>query len=213
MDTELLINKLVKEGARQPLPHPFQQALFWLGGTIAYLTVLSGYSGLRSEIMDRLGDPIYALELALLIGMALSATLAALCLSRPDSYQKPVVKYVPFVFLALWVLAALAVADGLSWDTILHTMTLGQFDCVWHILLFSVPPAAAIFMIVRKGATIQTAWAGSMATLAVTSFAYLCMRLIEQNDNPAHLVVWHALPIVLLCVLGMLAGMYLLRWR
>ena len=213
MNMDRFINRLVAEGAQKPLPHPFKQALFWLGGTIAYLTVLSVYGGFRTDIIIRIGDPYYVLELALLFGVAASASFAALCLSRPDAYQMPFIKYGSFGFLALWAVAAAAGAEGLSWDNVLHAMTLGQFDCVWHITLFSVPPAIAIFMIVCRGATIQCCWAGSMATVAVTSFAYLCMRLVEQNDNPAHLVVWHALPIVLMCVLGMLAGMYLLRWR
>lgn len=213
MDTNSLIDKLVKEGAQKPLPNPFMQALIWMGGTIAYLSALSFYFGLRSDMAEKLGDVIYLLEIALLFLMAVSASIAALCLSRPDSYQMPFIKYVPFGFLIVWAFTAFAASDGLSLDNMFHAMTLGQFDCPKDIALFSLPPALAIFMVVRKGATIQCCWAGSMATLAVTAFAYLCMRLIEQNDNPAHLIVWHALPIMLMCALGMMAGKFLLRWR
>lgn len=213
MNIDQLINRLAAEGAQKPLPHPIKQAAFWLFGTVVYLVMLSSYSGLRSDVNNRLDDPVYALELALLSGVAVSASFAALCLSRPDSYQMPYLKYVSFGFLAGWALAAFTGSESFDWNQIFDAMTLGQIDCVWHITLFSLPPAIAIFMIARRGATIQWCWAGGMATLAVTAFAYLCMRLIEQTDNPAHLIVWHAMPILSLCVLGMMAGMFLLRWR
>jgi len=41
----------------------------------------------------------------------------------------------------------------------------------------------------------------------------MLMRLIEQNDNPAHLIVWHALPIMLMCMAGMMIGKFALKWR
>ncbi|PJB73582.1 MAG: hypothetical protein CO093_00365 [Alphaproteobacteria bacterium CG_4_9_14_3_um_filter_47_13] len=144
MNTEQLIDKLVAEGAQKPLPHPMKQAMFWLAGTMVWLAALSGYNGFRADMADKLADPFYVAELA---------------------------------------------------------------------LLFGTPPGIAMFLIVRKGAPIQCCWAGSMATWSVTAFGYLCMRLIEQNDNPAHLIVWHALPIVLMCVAGMMMGKYALRWR
>lgn len=214
MNTDQLIDKLVAEGAQKPLPHPMKQAMFWLAGTLVWLAALSGYNGFRADFAEKLADPFYGLELILLFGMAFSAALAALCLSRPDGHQMPWIKYVPFGFIVPWAVAAFAGASGeISFASICHSMTLGQFDCPWHILLFSAPPGIAMFLIVRRGAPIQCCWAGSMATWSVTAFGYLCMRLIEQNDNPPHLIVWHALPIVLMCIIGMMAGKYALRWR
>lgn len=50
-----------------------------------------------------------------------------------------------------------------------------------------------------------------MATLSVTALGYMRMRLIEQNDNPAYLIVWHALPIMLMCAAGMIIGKFALN--
>jgi len=213
MDTDKLIQKMVGEGAQKPLPHPVKQTLMWLAGTLVYLGVLGAYNGLRADIADKFSQGSYIAEIALLSVMAVSAALAEFYLSRPDAHQKPWTQYVPFGFLAIWVIAAFGGAGDISWGTLFHSMTLGQFDCPWHIALFSVPPGIAIFLIVRRGATIQCCWAGSMATLSVTAFGYMLMRLIEQNDNTAHLIVWHALPIVLMCGIGMMAGKFALKWR
>ncbi len=214
MDTDQLIDQLASEGPQKPLPRPMKQVLFWLAGTFVWLGATAWYSGFRSDLLGKLVDPLYITELGLLFGMAFSSAIAALCLSRPDGYQKPWVKYIPFAFILPWAAAAFSGATGdITFTSICHSMTLGQFDCPWHILLFSAPPGVVMFLIIKRGAPIQCYWAGSMATWSVTSFGYLCMRLVEQNDNPAHLIVWHALPIVLICMMGMMLGKILLRWR
>jgi len=214
MDTDQLIQKMISEGTKKPLPHPMRQTMLWLIGTLLYLSILGVHNGLRADIDVKLYDPFYLCEIVFLFGIGISSALAAFCLSRPDAHQKPWIKYVAFALILPWIISAFAGASGeITLANLFHSMTLGQFDCPWHIALFSVPPGIAIFLIVRMGATIQCCWAGSMATLSVTAFGYMLMRLIEQNDNPAHLIVWHALPIMLMCMAGMMIGKFALKWR
>jgi hypothetical protein len=213
MNTDRLIDTLVAEGAKRPLPHPFKQTLLLLGGTMVWLVTLSVFHGFRFDIWDKFSDHLYVLELGFLFLMTMSSCLAALCLSRPDGQQMPWIRFVPFGFLVLWTGVAFTGASDISWTSIFHTVTLCQFSCAWHILIFSVPPSIAMFLTIRKGAPIQCCWAGSMATLSVTALGYLWLRLVELNDNPLHLIVWHVLPIMVICLVGMMAGKYILRWR
>lgn len=213
MDTNQLIDALVIEGAQRPLPSPMKQALVWLAGALLYVTALTAFNGVRSDIADKLDSPIFMLELVLLFATASSAALAALYLSRPDGHQMPWLRYVPIGFAALWAATAFAGAPEVSLVDILQSLTAGQFDCPWNILMLSAPPGVVIFFIIHKGATIRCCWAGGMAALGATSLGYLWMRVIEQNDGMAHLIVWHALPILLMCIVGMMAGQMVLRWR
>ena len=213
MNTDQLIDKLVAEGAHKPLPHPMLQALFWLTGTLVYLAALSGYNGFRADIAEKFAETLYFAEVTLLSLTAMSAALAALYLSRPDCRQMPWIKYVPFGFLVFWAAVAFTESEMLNVTNIFYTVTLCEFDCLWYIFLFSTPPGIALFLVIRAGAPVQCYWAGTMATLSVTAFGYLCMRFVEMNDNPAHLLVWHALPVMMMCIAGMIAGKYALRWR
>lgn len=212
MNTDQLIDKLVAEGAQKPLPHPIKQVLFWLMGTLIYLAAFCLFVGFRDDIAAKFAEPLYIIELVFMSLAALSAAWAAVCLSRPDCCQMPWIKYIPFVFLVLWAAVAFLGFKNLSGSEIVHMAALRQFDCPWHILLFSLPPGIALFLLIRIGAPIQLCWAGIMAALSVTAFAYVCMRLVEMNDNPAHLLVWHALPVMIISIVGMLAGKYTLRW-
>ena len=213
MDTEQLIQSMLDEGPRKPLPHPMKQTMYWLVGTLVYLGLFTGYMGFRGDIAVKLSQPTYLIELVLLFGLGVSSALAAFCLSRPDGHQMPWLKFVPLGFVLAWAVTAFSgPAAATNMADLFHSMTLGRFDCVWHILLFSALPGIALFVIARKGSTIQCCWAGTMATLSATSFGYLVMRLLEQNDNPAHLIIWHALPIMLMCLVGMLLGKFALKW-
>jgi len=214
MDTEQLIQNMIDDGPRKPLPHPMKQTMFWVIGTVLFLATLSGYLGLRGDIAEKFSEPSYFIEILSLFGLGVSSALAAFCLSRPDGHQMPWLKFVPFGFVVAWAIAAFSGSTAeINMVGLFHAMTLGRFDCIWHILLFSLLPGLALFLIVRKGATIQCCWAGTMATLSATSFGYSLMRFLEQNDNPAHLIVWHALPIVLICMVGMVIGKFALKWR
>lgn len=210
---DALVADMVAEGAKKPLPHPFKQLALWLIVVAAYSIPVFAYSGFRADIAQKLTEPVYILELALLFLITFSATFAALCLSRPDCHQMPRIRYIPFGLLFFWAITAFAGASDISWTNICSTVSLGQVDCLWHILLFSALPVIAMFLVIRKGAPTECCWAGTTATWSVTSLAYLYMRLVEMTDNPLHLIVWHALPIVMMCMVGMIAGKYALRWR
>jgi len=214
METKKLIQKMVGEGAQKPLPHPMCQTAYWLIGILIYLGILGGYHGLRADIGEKLYGLFYVSEIILLMGIGIFSALAAFCLSRPDAHQKPWIKYVPFMLIVPWAIIAFIGSVGdLSFTNLSYAMSLSRFDCLSHIALFSIPPGIGIFLIVRMGAPIQCCSAGTMATLSVTAFGYMLMRLIEQNDNPAHLIVWHALPTMLMCVAGMMIGKVALKWR
>lgn len=213
MNTSELIRRFVDEGAGRPLLHPMMQSLLWIAGILLYLFVFLMVDGFRPGIFEKLTSTGFVLELILLLLIGISATLSAFCLSRPDDFQMPWIKYSPFPLLFIWVVVAFATqADSIGIGYLWYSLSLDQFDCPIHILLFSTLPGIALFFLVRMGAAIRYYWAGGMTTLSVTAFAYLFMRLVENNDNPAHLLVWHALPIFLMCLIGMVAGRKALRW-
>jgi hypothetical protein len=214
METQKLISQFVDEGAARPLKHPLYQALLWMTGLILYLIVFMFFDGFRPNLMEKLQDLGFIIELLVLCLLGGSASFAAFCLSRPDSFQMSWVNYLPIPLVFIWMLTAfIGAGDEIAIRNLLHSITLGQFDCPWHILFFSSVPGIVMFVLIRMGASIRYYWAGFMATLSVTSLAYLFMRFVEDNDNPAHLIVWHALPIFLMCLVGMYAGRYALKWR
>ncbi len=213
MNTEDIIHQITDEGASRPLLHPAQQSILWLIGINVYLLIFLFFDGFRPDVMDKLNSSAFLIELFMLFIIGMSATFAAFCLSRPDDFQMPWIKYLPFPLLLIFaVYVFFSAGEHLQINNLINSVALVEIHCPIHILGFSLVPAIVIFILVRMGAAIRYYWAGIMSILSVTAFAYLFMRLVENNDNPAHLFVWHALPILLLCVIGMLIGRKTLRW-
>lgn len=207
-----LIGELSNEGARPPGLHPGYRCLVWLGVVLVYLAGLSLVWGFRPDLTQKLAELSYQLELIVLAAIIVTSALASAWLTLPDLNQQPWIRYLPFVPLAGLIILILTTGDGIGWSGLMAGAAETSVDCVWHTLMFSVPPGFLIFLMMRQGATVRCCWAGGMATLTVAAFGYLCMRLIEPNDNAAHLLVWHMLPLVMMCVLGMIAGRFVFRW-
>lgn len=213
METNELIQQISGEGASKPLWHPLQQSMLWVAGLIVYLFLFLLFDGFRIDIAEKLGSYEFLIELVLLSIVGISASFAAFCLARPDDFQLPWVKYFPVLLSLVWGIYAFSSAgDNLQLRNLINSVALVEVHCPIHIVAFSAIPAIVIFILVRMGAAIRIYWAGIMSVLSVTAFAYLFMRLVENNDNPAHLIVWHAIPILVLCLIGMYAGKKTLRW-
>lgn len=214
MDTDTLIAELAEKGARKPMPGLLLQLSAWLAAAWLWMGAVVFLAGLRPDIAGRLAEPFYLAELALLAVLGGTAALAALAFSRPDDCQMPWVRFIPLSFAAVWPVAAFLNMDPVAVSSLagdsLHS---ARFDCVRCILELSLPPGIAMFLIVRTGVAIRVLWAGGMAAAAAATFAYLAMRLIEPSDSPAHLLLWHALPVAVLCLAGMAAGKLFLRWN
>ncbi len=213
MDTEKLIESLAGEGARKPMMRPLLQMALWLAGTLIWVAFVAGHMGLRPDIAAKMAQPFYLPELVLLSLLSVSAALAALCLARPDGYHYPWMRHVPPVLLACWAAVA---AAGMAWTAPPlppEILDPAQFDCTRCILQIAVPPGIAMFLMVRGGAPVRAGGAGFMSALSVASLAYLCMRLVEPNDSPFHLLLWHAAPVLVLCLAGLALGRAFLRLR
>lgn len=214
--TSTLIDSLVESGAQKPMAEPRLQAALWFALIVGYMGIYMAIIGFRPDLAQKIGDPRYLIELGLLGCISASALYSAFCLARPDAYQSSHLhQYMPLWLFVVWcaVVFACGPSSSMSVDTFAYSITLAQYDCVKCIVVFSVPLAAALFFMIRRGAVIYTARAGGMAALAVTAFAYICLRLEEPMDDPTHLILWHGLPILLLCLCAALLGTRVFRWR
>ena len=213
MSTDNFVRRLVDEGAQKPMPHLWTQFAAWMGGSVAWLAVLILHTGWRPDLASRLHSPSFVAELALLLATGIASALAALALARPDDYQRSWLRFVPFGLLAAWAVSAHLDMEPMTPSALIQAMNERHFDCIACILTYCVPPGLIMFFTIRHGAPIRSAWAGGMTAGSVTAFAYLLMRVTEPADNPFHLLIWHALPVLAVCLAGILAGRLFLRWR
>lgn len=211
MDTETLIAQFTTEGARKPLPHPLAIGGKWLMLFTAYLVIVILISGARPDIEAKIVQPLYLMELAGMLATAITAAITASFLALPDVGGRPWMKFVPLIpIMMLGVLLMQTIASGNAMP-LLECVQMQRYDCLLRIALFSIVPVAFIFITIQRAAPTRCCWAGSMAGLSAASFGYVFLRLVDTNDDPSALVIWHLIPVMLVTMAGMMAGKFYFR--
>jgi hypothetical protein len=213
MDTEDLIKKLSEEGIEKPMLSPLKQASMSILGTVVFMSALASYSGLRFDIGDKVHDLAFVLETVCLFVLGVLSTIASFYYARPDGPPNKFIRYAPVVMIPVWF--GLAYHNSmymLGLDNIMRAFNGDGIMCACHILFVTVVPLFVLFYFLKLGASVQHNWAGATSSLGITSFAYLFMRYVEPIDDLAHLMIWHALPILLVCALSVGISKLVFKW-
>lgn len=205
-----LINKLAQDAeVVKPAPHPYMLSLKWIGWATAYLILSLVLSGLRPDVMLKLHEPLFAAEIAALVGIFISTSVSAALLAFPDLHQRRGAAYTPVVMFALFLFVILFAWNA---DKPPAPLPVHNFECTLGITLMSLLPGAWTFYAMRKFASTHTHWAGSIAVLSAFSVGALWLRLHEINDSIIHLIEWHYLPMIAFGIAGLWLGKKLLKW-
>lgn len=207
---EELINKLAQDtGTVKAAPHPYMLSLQWMGWAAAYLVVSLMFSGLRPDLATKLHEPLFAAELAALLGIFVATSLSASLLSFPDVHQLRRLAFAPVVAFALFVLVMF-----LAWqaDNPPAPLPVHSFECTIAITLVSLLPAAWMFYVMRKFASTHSLLAGCCALLFAFSIGAIWLRLYEVNNSVIHVIEWHYLPMIAFGMAGLWLGKVILKW-
>lgn len=215
MDTDELIAAL----SREPRARPMLKTPAWFGSLL--LLVLLAYGGvaqlvlgLRPDIGVQLARPAFALEVLLLVSLTLVSAIAAIHAMYPDVRRRSWLLRAPYaIFAVLAALLSLQLFMPADARMILPAPEAAHgMECALCIGAVALLPAAAIFGLLRKGASVHPVGAGSLAVLAAAGIGCLTLRLSEVNDSLLHLAAWHYLPTLIFAALGAAAGRWLLKW-
>lgn len=191
------------------LPSPLRLTLLWSIAAIIYLAVTLLLSGFRADIAQSLRNPWFDMELLALLMVFVSAMLSAAVLAFPDLHQKRVLAWTPAVTFLLFtaVMASAWLADSPPSPKPVHSI-----ECTASITLTTLFPALWTFLSLRRYASTHSQWAGSVALLSAFSVGAIWLRMHEETDSIAHVVVWHYLPMLAIGLIGFWLGKRLLKW-
>ena len=81
-----------------------------------------------------------------------------------------------------------------------------HWACFIEIMALSVVPWCALFAMLQRAAPLRRAWSGALATLSAVALGAVATQFICPLDDPAHQLVGHVFPVVVLSMLGAVAG-------
>jgi hypothetical protein len=212
MHTEELIQALAKDCKPvQPLAHPAWRAGLWFMISLAYVAVVVGAIGLRTDISSKLTNWKFLIEVGAPLLTSMMAAAAAFCAGCPG---RPLwERLAPLPFLALWLGA---LSEGCLSDWLVQGAAglaiRPDFKCFPAILAISALPGILIFAMTRRGAPIAPFTTMALAALAAAALAAAALRLFHTEDASMMVLFWQFGSVALLTGLEALFAPFFLRW-
>jgi hypothetical protein len=190
---------------------PLVRAGLWLLLAGVVLLALAAVHGARPDLALRLRDPSFAAALAGSLLTGILAAIAAFYLSLPDRSRLWLL--LPAPPLALWV-ATIGYGCLTDWVALAPDgVHLGStLECFATLGIASLPPALALFAMLRHTARLHPTTAGLMGGLATAGVAATAMSLIPELAATVMVLVWNLGAAALIVTLGGAFGRRILGW-
>ena len=213
MKTDDLVKLLATGVAPVPagaVARRFAVAMGWgVSGAVLLMLVTLG---LRTDLAQAAGELMFWIKPAFAACLALAGLIAAERLARPGMYLGPVWAALATPLLALWLVAAVTLANAapVQRDDLIFGTT--WKECPVNIAFISLPVFAATLWAMRGLAPTRLALAGASAGLLAGALSALVYALHCPESAVPFLGVWYVLGIAIPTLAGALLGPRVLRW-
>src|SRR5437870_2516845 len=211
--TEQFIRQLAGQAVPvRKLPRPYTRAAAWIALSVAYIGLVLLIMPARHDLSSKLHDPLFLIEQFSGLATGIAAALAAFTTVVPGYDRKWAI--LPLLPLAIW-LGSLGPGciDQLNQFGIQGLPLRHSPWCVPFIVLLGAIPAAAMVLMLRRGAPLTPHLTAALGGLAAAGLANVGVRIIHPEDVTVMLLVWHVGGVMALSALAGSMGRYFLNWR
>ena len=181
-------------------------------GVVAAGLLMLGVLGVRPDLAEAVRLPMFWAKIGYVAAMAVASLLAVLRLSRPGARLDKVLPALALPVLAMWALAAVALAGAEPGQRMALVLGPTLTECPFLIALLSVPMFIATFWAMRGLAPTRLPLAGAAAGLLSGAVGGLVYCLHCPNMEAPFIGTWYLLGMLIPAATGALLGRRLLRW-
>jgi hypothetical protein len=210
INTENLIADLVKEKLDKKIYFPEKYFVKWLFLTLIYFFVISSIFGIRSDLLTKLKDFRYLIELLSIILITITSLFSCCYLALPDNSQKKYILYLPIIAFTIFVINIIFIS--LTDQNLIPINHSNGLKCVVCITASSVVPATFLFYEIKKAAPTKLYLIGFYVIFYATSLCAFALRLENSESSIYQTIIYHYLPIVVYSFLGGLISKKILKW-
>lgn len=211
-NTEELIEALVDSATPvRRLRPPLVRAVLWLMLAALILVLIGIAHGVRSDIDERLQQPMFAIGMTAALATAVLASVASFRISLPDTSRWWVL--LPTPALALW-LSTIGYGCFTEWVNIgPNGIQTGEaMQCFATLLMTSVPLSIAIVIMLRYAALLRPMEVSVMAGLAVAAMTAFALSLFHKLDATVMILMWNMGVATLIAGLASVFGRSIFTW-
>ena len=167
--------------------------------------------GVRPDFSSATHNPFFDLKFAVTLGLAISAILVVLPLSRPGTVLggRAWLLLVPVALLAAGIAVDLSMPQSTTWSA--RMIGSNSRVCLSAIPAMALPLLVASLIGLRQGAATRPALSGAVAGLMSSGLAATVYAAHCTDDSPLFVATWYSIGIAGLTAVGAAAGSRVLR--
>ncbi len=212
MKTNDLITMLVADGA-QPRTDT-KRYLFAASacGALAAALLLTFTVGVRGDFKTAVQDWRFVAKFAIAAAVVLGMTRAALLLSRPEIAPRAALRsfVAPLGLLAAALLAEMSGQPASGW--LERAIGSNSLVCLATVPLLASAPLIALLFALKSGAPQSPALLGAVAGALAGGIGAFFYAAHCTDDSPLFVAIWYTLAILIVSVIGSIAGRRILAW-
>jgi len=207
-----LIDRLVRDVTPvRPLAPPAVRVARWALVSTVCVGAGVALAHVRHDIGASMWTTSFLVQAGLLLTASLFGATAALVVGVPGAQPTWATRWVPLGAIAAW--AAWLVESIATQPDHLRVWWPGPaVHCAATVTLLALLPGLLLWSLVRRAAPLRPAWAGLLATLTAAAAGALGTQLICPRNDAAHLLLWHAAPVMAMAIAGIQVGRRFLHW-
>lgn len=213
MKTDDLIGMLASDaGPVAPGVWRLRYAAALGAGLIGAVVLMLYLLGLRPDLAEASGLPMFWVKLAYPLTLALAALAAASRLSRPGVSLGLTPAALAAPVLVIWLLSAIALAGAVPEDR--SAMLWGEtwLYCPLYVTTLSAPAFIGVLWVMKTMAPTRLVLAGAASGLLAGALGATVYALHCPEMDAPFLGVWYLLGMLIPAALGAVIGPKLLRW-
>jgi hypothetical protein len=168
---------------------------------------------MRPDMPTAMETPSFWWKLASMGLLAVLGAGVAILSADPVRSPRRGLRWMLVCVVAILVSGWLIDAGGNGFANLIRRLDWRQgLQCVWQMVVLSIPPAAALGVIMRRGAPTDRAGTALAAGLSAAAWGAFIFVFACPSDDPLYIAAWYTVGCATVTIVARAALMWLSRW-
>jgi hypothetical protein len=213
MRTESLVDRLSQDLRPVRRRSIVREALLLLLLAVVEIAAFLGMGFMRPDMPVAMEAPSFWWKLTSMGLIAILGAGVAILSADPVRSPRRGLRWILVCIVAIlasgWLIDA--AGHGLA-DLVRRLDWMQGLQCVWKMVVLSIPPAIALGVLIRRGAPTDRAGTALAAGLSSAAWGALVFVFACPSDDPLYIAVWYTVGCSIVTILGRTTLMRLTRW-
>ena len=213
MRTESLVDRLSKDLRPVRRRSMAREALLLLLLAAVEIAAFLGMGFMRPDMPVAMEAPSFWWKLTSMGLIAVLGAGVAILSGDPVRSPRRGLRWILLCIVAIFASGWLIDAAGNGWADLLRRLDWTQgVQCVWKMVVLSIPPAVALGILIRRAAPTDRAGTTLAAALSSAAWGAFVFVFACPSDDPLYIAVWYTVGCSIVTILGRAILIRLSRW-